>query len=202
MAHSPISICEDCDAVYERRPLARGEIALCPRCGCELYRGRRLNLDVMLAVTVASLILFALINVLPIVFVKLGKAVAGPTIWDAILGSYDAGIGLVAIVVAVCMLGLPLLQLLLYLYIVVPLRAGRVPRHFALAMRALRHARPWSMVEVFLVGVLVTSIKLAKDFDLTIAAGLYCMAALTVTLTVLLTFSTHELWERAEECGA
>lgn len=200
--HSPLVICEDCDAVFERRPLAPGEVALCLRCGHELYRGRRLNLDVMLAVTLASLILFVLVNVLPIVFVKLGKAVASPTVWDAILGSYDAGVGLVAIVVAVCMLGLPLVQLLLYLYIVPPLRAGRVPRHFALAMRALRHARPWSMVEVFLVGVLVTSVKLAKDFELTVGVGLYCMAALTALLTVLLTFSMHELWERAEECGA
>ncbi|HEY1076417.1 MAG TPA: paraquat-inducible protein A [Fontimonas sp.] len=200
--HSPLSICEDCDAVYERSPLAPGQVARCQRCGCELYRGRRVNLDRMLALTLASLILFALINVLPLVFVKLGKAVAAPTVWDAILQSYDAGVGLVAVAVAVCLLGLPLVQLLLYLYVVVPLRTGRVPRHFAAAMRALRHARPWSMVEVFLVGVLVTSIKLAKDFDLTIGAGLYCIAALTVLLTALLTFSLHELWECAEECGA
>lgn len=199
--HSPLSICEDCDAVFERRPLGPGEVALCARCGCELYRGRHVNLDVMLAVTLASLILFTLMNILPVVFVKLGKTVASPTVWDAILASYDAGIGLVAVVVAVSMLGLPLVQLLLYLYVLPPLRAGRVPRHFGLAMRALRHARPWSMVEVFLVGVLVTSVKLAKDFELTIGAGLYCMAALTVMLTVLLTFTLHEIWERAEECG-
>lgn len=200
--HSPLSICEDCDAVYERRSLAAGEVARCVRCGCELYRGRRVNLDLMLAVTVASLILFVLINILPIVFVRLGKAVASPTVWDAILQSHDAGISLVAVAVAVCLLGLPLVQLLLYLYVVVPLRAGRVPQHFAIAMRALRHARPWSMVEVFLVGVLVTSIKLAKDFELSIGAGLYCIAALTILLTVLLTFSLHELWECAEERGA
>lgn len=200
--HSLLSICEDCDAVYERRPLAHGDVAYCARCGCELYRGRRVNLDVMLAVTLAGLILFVLTNVLPVVLVRFGKAVASPTVWNAILESYDAGIGLVAVVVAVCLLGLPLVQLLLYLYVVPPLRAGRVPRHFALAMRALRHARPWSMVEVFLVGVLVSSVKLAKDFELTIGAGLYCMAALTVMLTVLLTFSLHELWDRAEECEA
>lgn len=200
--HSALAICEECDAVYQRRPLARGEVALCLRCGHELYKGRKLNLDVMLAVTLASLILFVLINILPIVYVKLGKAVASPTIWDAILASYDAGIGFVSVIVAVCMLGLPLVQLLLYLYIIVPLRAGRVPAHFSVAMRALRHARPWSMVEVFLVGVLVTSIKLAKDFDLSIAIGLYCMAALTVTLTMLLTFSIHDLWDCAEDCGA
>ncbi|MDP9141330.1 MAG: paraquat-inducible protein A [Pseudomonadota bacterium] len=199
--HSPLSICEDCDAVFERRALARGEAAFCARCGCELYRGRHVNLDSMLAVTVASLILFALMNILPVVFIKFGKTVASPTVWDAILASYDAGIGLVAVIVAVCMLGLPLVQLLLYLYVLPPLRAGRVPRHFGLAMRALRHARPWSMVEVFLVGVLVTSVKLAKDFELTIGAGLYCMAALTVMLTVLLTFTLHEIWERAEECS-
>lgn len=200
--HSPLSICEDCDAVYERRPLAPGDVARCTRCGCELYRGHRINLDLMLAVTITSLILFGLINVLPIVFVKLGNAVASPTVWDAILQSYDAGIGLVAVAVAVCLLGLPLVQILLYLYIVMPLRAGRVPQHFAIAMRALRHARPWSMVEVFLVGVLVTSVKLAKDFELTVGAGLYCVGGLTITLTVLLTFSLHELWECAEECGA
>lgn len=195
----PLSICEHCDAVHERRPLAAGEIARCLRCGAELYRNRRFDLDSMLAITFASLILFVVANLNPVLVMELGGSRTDATLWDAILASYDAGVGPVAVVAAACLFFLPLSQMMLFAYVLLPLRAGWVPQGFVHAMHAIRHMRPWSMVEVFMVGVLVSAVKLAADAEITPGIGLWGFALLTVLMTLLSTFDLHELWDIASE---
>lgn len=199
MALGALSICEHCDAVYQRRPLAPGETARCLRCGAELYRNRRLDVDAMLAITLASLVFFVIANVYPVMIMELGGSRSDATLWDAILASYDAGVGPVAVVAAACLFFLPLSQMLLFSYVLIPLRAGRVPPGFATAMHAIRHTRPWSMVEVFMVGVLVSAVKLAADAQIIAGAGLWGFALLTILLTLLSTFDLHELWDFASE---
>lgn len=192
-------ICEHCDAVYRRQALPGGAVACCRRCGAELYRNRRYDLDTMLAITLAALILFVIANLHPVVRMELGGSVSEATLWDAILASSDAGVGPVAVVAAACIFFLPLSQMLLFAYVLLPLRTGAVPRHFVTAMHAIRHMRPWSMVEVFMVGVLVSAVKLAADAEIAAGIGLWGFALLTVLLTMLSTFNLHELWDLASE---
>lgn len=199
MAPGVLSICEHCDAVYQRRPLASGEVASCQRCGAELYRNRRLDLDAMLAITLASLVFFVIANLYPVMVMELGGTRSDATLWDAILASYDAGVGPVAVVAAACLFFLPLSQMLLFSYVLIPLRAGRVPTGFVAAMHAIRLTRPWSMVEVFMVGVLVSAVKLANDSEIAPGIGLWGFALLTILLTLLSTFDLHELWDLASE---
>ena len=199
MASGALSICEHCDAVYQRRPLAAGEVASCRRCGAELYRNRRLDLDAMLAITLASLVFFVIANLYPVMVMELGGTRSDATLWDAILASYDAGVGPVAVVASACLFFLPLSQMLLFSYVLIPLRAGRVPTGFVAAMHAIRHTRPWSMVEVFMVGVLVSAVKLANDAEIAPGIGLWGFALLTILLTLLSTFDLHELWDLASE---
>src|SRR5262249_46382775 len=119
----------------------------------------------------------------------------------AVLTAYDAGMGPVAVITAVCVFFFPLLQLALFAYVLLPLRAGRVPRAFVGAMHALQQMAPWSMVEVFLIGVLVSVVKLGVMASVTPDTGLWGFAVLTCLLTALHSFDLHQLWERAEKLG-
>ena len=49
-------ICEHCDTVYRRRPLARGEVACCERCNFVLERHPRLGPDQLLALTATAML--------------------------------------------------------------------------------------------------------------------------------------------------
>ncbi len=202
MSSSALTVCECCDAVHERRPLARGQTAHCLRCGAELYSDRRLDLDAMLAITSSSLIVFIIANIYPVLIMELGGSRATVTLWTAILATYDAGTGPVGVLSALCLFFLPLSQILLFSYVLIPLRAGYVPQGFKWVMHAIRHMRPWSMVEVFLVGVLVSAVKLAADSDLAPGVGLWALAVLTIQLTLLRIFDLHQLWDHAEAIEA
>ncbi|TJY61910.1 paraquat-inducible protein A [Sinimarinibacterium sp. CAU 1509] len=192
-------ICEHCDSVYQRSPLPAGAVARCLQCGAELYRNRRVDLDTMLALTVTSMIVMAIANAYPVVWMDLGGQSRSVTLWGAVLSSYDAGVGLVAVVSAACIFLMPLLQIAVLIYVLVPLRAGRVPQYFASAMHALRRMQPWSMVEVFLLGILVSAVKLAADAAISPGIGLWGFALLTYLLTLITSYDLHELWDLAAE---
>ena len=64
-------VCEGCDAVYKRKRLRRREVAHCTRCGTELDRNAGDQGARILPLTVASLILFAIANLFPIVEIQL-----------------------------------------------------------------------------------------------------------------------------------
>lgn len=201
MATTHLIVCEHCDSVHQRLLLKEGETALCQRCGAELYHSRRLDLNRMLALTLTALIVFVIANAYPIADIELQGRSNSARLWDAILLTYDSGVRPIAIVAAGSAFFLPLAQILLFLYVLIPLRAGFVPREFALAMRVLRLARPWSMVEVFLIGTLVSVVKLHGYAGVTPEPGLWGFAVLTMLQALLQNYHLHELWDYADEIG-
>ena len=62
-------------------------------------------------------------------------------------------------------------------------------------MRLLQSLRPWGMVEVFLLGVLVAVIKLSGIATVVAGPALWAFVGLTVLLTVVVSFDPRALWE-------
>jgi paraquat-inducible protein A len=200
MAISHLIVCEHCDAVYRRLLLVDGETALCPHCGAELYHSRRVNLDWMLAMTLTAAVVFVIANAYPIAILDLQGRSNAARLWDAVLITYDSGMGPIAIVAAGTAFFLPLVEIILLLYVLLPLRAGWVASEFPLAMRLLRLARPWSMVEVFMIGTLVSVVKLQGYADVSLQPGMWGFAVLTVLMAALQQHHLHELWDYADNC--
>lgn len=200
-ASAPV-ICEFCDAVYQRTRLAAHERARCACCGAELYRDKHHDPDVMLALTLASLVVFMIANAFPIVILEANGVRNQTTLIHAVVTAYDSGMGPLAIITAACVFLFPLLQISLFAWLLLPLRAGRVPPGFVGAMHALRQMAPWSMVEVFLIGALVAVVKLSIMATVIPQTGLWAFAVLTCLITALHSFDLHQLWYRAEVLGS
>lgn len=191
-------ICEYCDTVHARAPLQRGETAYCHHCGSELYRHPRLDLDMMMALTVTSAIVFLIANLYPIMALDMQGLNNQATLWDTILFTLDSNVGPIAVLASASAFFFPLIQILLFAYVLIPLRAGRKPHAFIGAMHALRQLQPWSMVEVFMLGTVVSVVKLTAVAEVAPQVGLWGFAALTLLLTVLSSFDLNELWEQAD----
>ena len=66
-------------------------------------------------------------------------------------------------------------------------------------MAATRRAEPWTMVEVFLLGVLVSLLKLAQVAEVSITLGFYSYAGVMVCIAAALAgIDRRELWDRIE----
>ncbi len=188
-------VCEHCDSVYLRPPLAPDETARCVRCEAVLYRASRLDVDRWLALTVAAAIMFAIANFCPVIRISMQGLRNEATLWQSAAALAHGPAAPIALPAALTIIGLPFLQIGLLAWILVHARIGRQAPGFTRAMRMLVAMRPWSMVEVGLLGILVTVIKLSGFVQVAPGAGIWATAGLTVLLTLIANRDIHWLWE-------
>ena len=192
-------VCEGCDAVYRRAPLHPREVARCARCGTELERHPGEQPRRILPLTVASLIMFAIANLFPIVEIELKGLRSQTTLAGAVVALTAEGMSPVALLVLATTILFPLLQLCILAWLLVPLARRQQPPGFALLVRAMQSLRPWGMIEVFLLGVLVAIVKLSSMATVLPGPALWAFMALTVLLTAVLSFNPRAFWEMATQ---
>ena len=196
-AHPELVACEECDAVHRRRSLEAGDVARCARCGATLDRGHLLAIDGQLALSSGALVVFVLANVSDIVDLNLRGVHSEVTLWESIWATWLSGQHVVALLAGATALAFPLAVILLRLYVLAPLAAGRRVRGFVPAMRALRWVTRWSMVEVFLFGTLVAIVKIAGTASVVPGVGVFSFGVLTVLLAANQAAGLHGIWQHA-----
>ena len=196
--------CHECDLLLQCPPRMRALTAHCPRCRARVSgaaHGRR-SLDRLCALTVAALVTYCVALAFPIVALDAAGIASHATISDAVRALMSNGEPVVAVLVFCTTMLFPLLELAAWLYLLVPLRAGRIPRRFAPVLRGIHRLRPWSMVEVLMLGVLITIVKLTSLAHVLAGPALFAFAGLTVMLCMLSTIEPARLWEAHDELAA
>ena len=75
---------------------------------------------------------------------------------------------------------------------------GALLDHFALVFRMLQAVKPWGMVEVLMLGVLVSVVKLADSANIVVGNALWALAALMMIMSAIsVTFDARVLWAKA-----
>jgi len=189
-----VIICEYCDAVYQRAPLQRRQRAVCLRCGGVLYRHNPLTVQQRLALCVTGGVLLAFANAYPVMTISMGGLSNSATLWDSVLVLSHGSITFIALVLALAIIFAPVLQIALLCWVLGFAVGGRRAPGFASCMWALEGLRPWSMLEVCLLGAMVAVIKLAGLLDVIPGIGLIALAALSVLLLFIAGRDIRDLW--------
>ncbi|MNJ68775.1 Paraquat-inducible protein A [compost metagenome] len=101
----------------------------------------------------------------------------------------------IALVAAISIIIAPMFQLLLLIWVLCFAMAGQRSPAFHLCMRWLETLRPWSMLEVCLLGALVAVFKLAGLLDVLPGIGLIALAALSLLMIRIAGRDIRELWD-------
>lgn len=187
-------ICEHCDGVFEKVSLDKHQTSLCPRCGGVLQRFNGLSLQQRLALTLTAAILWLFANFYPVISISLKGMKNSATLWDSVLALSFGPITFIALVAAISIIIAPIFQLVLLTWVLCfALQHQRAPG-FSLCMRWLESLRPWSMLEVCLLGALVAVFKLAGMLDVLPGIGLFALAVLSLLLIRVAGRDVRELW--------
>lgn len=190
--------CHECDLLQHETPLPPRGIARCRRCGAELYRDHPDSLDRALAFTLGAIVLFVIANAFPILGLKVRGEFIQTTLFGGVRTLYDENMGLVAGLVFVTAILMPMMQLAGLAYLLLPLKFKRVPRWIAPVFRMWNMARTWSMVEVFMLGVLVALVKLSSIAGVVPGIALWSFGGLMLLLAAAASaFDPRALWARA-----
>ncbi|QQZ34106.1 paraquat-inducible protein A [Pseudomonas sp. SK2] len=189
-------ICEYCDAVYHRAPLRRHQSAVCTRCGGVLYRHNGLTPQQRLALSITGGVLLVFANAYPVMTISMSGLSNSATLWDAVMVLSSGSITFMALVLALSIIFAPVLQIAVLCWVLSFAMSDRRSPAFGACMQALERLRPWSMLEVCLLGAMVAVIKLAGLLDVIPGIGLIALAALSVLLIYIAGRDIRDLWEQ------
>jgi paraquat-inducible protein A len=198
MKRTDLIACHECDALLRKPPLSGKAAARCPRCGATLYRGASAHLERVCAVTLGALITFLIAQAYPIVELDINGATSQTTLIGALLVLWGQDMQIVAAMVFCSTILFPLTELVALLYVLVPVCAGFMPPGFNRVVRVIQFGRPWGMIEVFMLGILVTVVKMVSLARVIPGPALFAFGALTLMFAVIVMFDPRTLWDIAD----
>ncbi|MCU7247161.1 paraquat-inducible protein A [Pseudomonas koreensis] len=188
-------ICEHCDCVYEKATLARHQKTLCVRCRGVLQRYNNLTVEQRLALSFTAAMLWLFANFYPVMSISLKGLKNSATLWDSVLALSQGPITFMAMVAAISIIIAPAFQLVLLIWVLGFALTSRRSPAFKLCMRWLEALRPWSMLEVCLLGAMVAVFKLAGMLDVLPGIGLFALAVLSLLLIRVAGRDVRDLWD-------
>lgn len=198
--HTHIIICHDCDLLQRVIPLKRGCAASCSRCGAVLYRNATDSIDRTLAFTLSAAALFVISNVYPIFAIELQGLVSEINLAGAVRSLWGQQMKPISILVFLTTILIPAMEMITMSYLLLSLKFNRVPAGYTFILRMIRIVAPWSMVEVLLLGVLVSLVKLTSSFKVIPGLALWSFGILTLLLAAsAASFSSRDVWDSLDK---
>ena len=199
MAKEQFIACHECDLIHKLPDIPDGGAARCLRCDATLYRPRKDSLNRTLALTIAGIILFVIANTFPFIGFNIQAQIRETTLATGIYELYQQNMGIIATLVLITVVVIPLVSLCSLLYILVPLQRNRVPKFLAPVFRLYLFLKPWGMMEIFMLGILVSGFKLIKMASIIPGLSLFAFSILILVLsTIVTTLDEHIIWEKID----
>jgi paraquat-inducible protein A len=199
MPVSHLVACECCDLLHRLGAVPQGHTAKCRRCGDVLRRRPRNGAERTLALALASAVLFVVANSFPFLAFDMRGLTTQTTLLTGVIDLWQGGKEEIAALVFLTIELAPLGQIALLVWVLAPLRFGRRPWQLPLAFRLLRHAQTWSMLEVFMIGILVAIVKLLAMASVVPGVALWSFVLLMLVLSgAIANFDPEEVWEKLE----
>ncbi len=189
--------CPGCDLLVEIRPLDQNHRVICNRCGTTIVRSTRNSIEKVIAISIAGLLLF-----IPAMFLDLmtlttiGMKVTG-NVFETTRHFFVEGYMLVAVIVLLSAVIFPLAKLLCAFLVAFQInRAPQTPWLKPL-FKFLTHIDEWGMAEVYLIGILVSLVKIYGMASVNFGVGFICFILL-VFLSIANTSAIDKLlfWNR------
>jgi len=181
----PVVVCPACDLAHRAGTAPAAERTRCVRCRAPLQRPENGSIDAAIALAASALVVFFLSNAYPLVAINYNGTYRAATLLDAAEGLYAQGHATLAVLVfATTVLG-PLLQIALLLYVLIPLRLQRQAPGQNSLFRLLSQIRRWTLIEVFMLGVLVALVRISAYAQVMVGVSLWSCGLLMLMLAAL-----------------
>ncbi len=194
--------CPDCDLLLEKAEAPTGYSVVCPRCGKTLSRSSAASISKVLALSIAGLLLYLPAMLLPLMTFKSFGFSGSANILESILNFYRNDYYFVSVMVLLSAVVFPLILLTTIFYITYQLQRKKYPSALRSLFRLHLHLEEWAMIEVYLLGILVTIIKMSGTSNIDYHSGILCFSCLVlITLAISTIVDRDHFWQIIEDEG-
>ncbi len=186
--------CLHCDLLLRKKSLKSNQRAVCPRCGGLIYYSKN-NIYTSLALSLAGIIIYIPTIVLPFLRLQVGNTLHEVNLLGSLV-ELTNGTGLyLALTVLVLVILLPMIKICGIFYIVISIISHRIPSMNINFTRYILQLASWGMIEVYLIGVIVTLIKLSSIAEITFLSGFYMFLFLMlIDSAISITLPRKRIW--------
>ena len=160
MIKEDIIACHHCDFLMSSPVIKAGECALCLRCNHKLTRIYPNAINRLFAFSITGLILLFLTTQFDLLTLNLGGNISQLDLFNSANKLYFDDFKILSILVFFFIFLLPVFILLLIVLFIVSIKTSIGKWSQTSLLRLIFLMMPWAMVEVFLVGILVSLVKL------------------------------------------
>ncbi len=174
----------------------------CPRCGARLHRRKPASLVRAWTFLVAAMILYLPANLLPIMETESFFGTQSDTIMSGIVFLWKNGSWPLAVIVFVASIMVPLLKMIALLTLLIAVHMGvKVHCHdLSKLYRVLELIGRWSMLDIYVVTILVSLVQLQLVATVTPDNGALAFCAVVVlTMLATMSFDPRLIWDSAEQ---
>jgi len=192
--------CPSCDLVIEIPHLSAKQVALCPHCNTKLSASQANQDSMVVALSLSAIVMLFSSMFYPFLSFTSSGITQTITLPDAarILFNYDNDF--LGLFIDTSIIGLPLLLLVL----IIPLHLGllkALPYQWGKRILKITFAlEPWIMSEIFLIGVMVSMVKIMSMADIEFGVSFWAYSAFVICyVAVTAKLNKHSLWHQLKE---
>lgn len=190
-----IIACHECDHLHHYELIPVGAKANCMHCGNLLYRHVPDSLNRSLALYITALILFIVANTFPFLSLELGGRVVENILFSSGWVMYEMGMGELGVLIFLTSIFFPLIVIVGMIYLLVPACFGKAAPYMGSVYRLVKALLPWSLVGVFMLGVLIGIVKLQDLANVIFGPAVVALSLLLLVYTAArASFNPHEFW--------
>jgi paraquat-inducible protein A len=194
--------CHGCGLLVRKRHAGRRRTLRCPRCAAPVHDRKPESIQRTAALVFTAAVLYVPANVFPIMtVVSFGKGQAD-TILSGVVHLAHGGMVSLALLVFFASILVPVLKLvgISFLLWSVHRKWKWRPRDRTLLYRIIESVGRWSMIDIFMISILVALVKLGNVATIETGLGATCFAAVVViTMFASMSFDPRLIWDAAEE---
>ncbi|TRY31117.1 paraquat-inducible protein A [Aliiglaciecola sp. M165] len=188
-------VCHECSNHVHLPALKPRQKALCPRCGFVLTKHTKDSFQKLMAFAISAFIFLAL----SMPFKFLGFSASGQEQSIGIISGLNVLVEqdylFLAIIQMLSIVILPAIVLVGLIAVVIPIQLNKEVPYAKRTLDLVYALIPWSMAEIFLIGVLVSLIKISSMADITMGLSFYAYIGFTLCMSATVLYTDkHQLY--------
>lgn len=194
--------CHDCHLLSRWPNISSHQSAYCPRCGGELHQRKPNSIVRTWALLIAAMIFYIPANLLPMTVATALGTEQADTIMSGVIYFIHSGSWEIALVIFVASVFVPFMKflILIYLLLSVQFKSIKRPRDRTVLYRLTEAVGRWSMVDVYVVTILVALVKLGVLAEIEAGpAAIYFASVVVSTMIAAESFDPRLIWDVVEE---
>jgi paraquat-inducible protein A len=194
-----LCLCHGCGRLS--RLAGKGHDMCCRRCGAALHLRKSNSVARTWAFLIAAYILYVPANVLPMMRTGSLFGAQSDTIMSGVVYLWHSGSWHIALVVFIASIVVPLAKMFSLTYLLISVQLGWTQRSLERAKlyRILEFVGPWSMLDVYVVMILVALVQLKSLATIQPGLAVAAFGAVVVlTMFAAMAFDPRLLWEPKE----